>query len=228
VNVVVGFDLDGTLVDSVADIAAALNSALADRGHPPLPVEAVRGMVGGGARNLVARASVAAALPAGVGAIDDLLGGFRAHYERGLAVHTRPFAGIEEALDALRTAGVVVAVATNKPGVFARPLVQTLLPGRCAAVLGPDDVDGRVKPDPALLLALPAAAGTPGYPLGCHVGDSAVDVDCARAAGVPVVGVTWGLRPAEVRHADVVVDAPADLAAAVLGLLSQRQAAHRH
>ncbi len=235
-SVVVAFDLDGTLVDSVADIAAALNTALAERDRPPLDVDVVRRMVGGGARNLCVQASVAAGLSAAGpadddgaddGAIDALLARFRAHYERDLAVHTRPFDGVLGALDALRAAGVVIGVATNKPGVFARPLVQALLPGRCAAVLGPDDVGGRLKPDPAMLLALPARAGLPDAVVACHVGDSAVDVDCARAASVPVVGVTWGLRPDEVRGADIVVDRPADLAAAVLGLLSRPRAAHR-
>ncbi|MBM4282135.1 MAG: HAD family hydrolase [Deltaproteobacteria bacterium] len=236
-SVLVAFDLDGTLVDSVADIAAALNAALcvadaadaarAECDRAPLAVDVVRRMVGGGARNLCLQASVAAGLATDNDAVDALLARFRAHYERDLAVHTRPFDGVVGALDALLAAGVVLGVATNKPGVFARPLMQALLPGRCAAVLGPDDVLGLLKPDPAMLFALPARAGVPDVVVACHVGDSAVDVDCARAAGVPVVGVTWGLRPDEVRAADVVVDRPADLAAAVLGLLSPPRAAHR-
>lgn len=231
-TVVVGFDLDGTLVDSVDDIAAALNLALADVGRPALPTLRVRGFVGRGARNLVAQAVAATNRDHAAATnddddvvVDDLLARFRAHYERDLAVHTRPFDGVVEALDALRAAGVVVGVATNKPGALARPLVDRLLPGRCAAVLGPDDVGGLLKPDPAILRALGRACGD--VDVACYVGDSAVDVDCARAAGIPVVGVTWGLRPDEARTADVVVDAPGDLAAALRGLLSRAQAAHR-
>jgi phosphoglycolate phosphatase len=230
-SVVVGFDLDGTLVDSVDDIAAALNLALAESGRATLPVARVRGFVGRGARNLVVQAVAATSTSGtlgeadGDGVVDDVLARFRAHYARDLAVHTRAFAGVLGSLDALRAAGVVVGVATNKPGVFARPLVDRVLPGRASAVLGPDDVGGTLKPDPAILAALAAACGAD--TLAAYVGDSAVDVECARAAGVPVVGVTWGLRPDEVRAADVVVDAPADLAAALLQLLSRAQAAHR-
>ena len=233
-SVVVGFDLDGTLVDSVDDIAAALNLALAERGRAPLPVAVVRGFVGRGAHNLVVQAVAATRRDdharsdsANDAVVDDVLARFRGHYERDLAVHTRPFDGVLDALDALRGAGVTVGVATNKPGVFARPLVERLLPGRCTAVLGPDDVDGALKPDPTILRALGRACGADDDGVACYVGDSAVDVDCARAAGIPVVGVTWGLRPDEVRTADVVVDAPADLAAALLQLLSRTRAAHR-
>jgi phosphoglycolate phosphatase len=229
-RLVAGFDLDGTLVDSVDDIAAALNLALGDVGRAPLPVAHVRGLVGRGARNLVAQAVAATDGGHPVDTertVDDVLARFRHHYERDLAVHTRPFHGVLEALDTLCAAGVVAGVATNKPGVFARPLVERLLPGRCVSVLGPDDVDGALKPDPAILRALGRACGAGDDTLACYVGDSAVDVDCARAAGVPVVGVTWGLRPDEVRGADVVVDSPVDLAAAVLWLLSRTRAAHR-
>jgi phosphoglycolate phosphatase len=224
---VVGFDLDGTLVDSVADIAAAVNAALAERGRAPLAVSQVRAFVGHGARNLVSQALAVDDDALHDDVIDDVLGRFRAHYARDLAVHTKPFDGVVVALDTLRAACVVVGVATNKPGVFARPLVQSLLPGRVDHVLGPDDVGGALKPDPAMLVALARAGGDPRGMLACFVGDSAVDVACARAAGVPVVGVTWGLRPDEVADADVVVDSPAVLATAVLGLLSRGRPAHR-
>jgi phosphoglycolate phosphatase len=234
---VVAFDLDGTLVDSVADIAAALNIALRERGRAPVGVDEVRRLVGHGARNLCARAWAASAPergpvtdPAAVAddVVDELLGAFRAHYARDLATLTRPFDGIPAALDALRAAGVVVVVTTNKPGVLARPLVEALLPGRCAAVIGPDDVGGRLKPDPAMVRAAAVAGGSD---VVCFVGDSAVDIDTARAAGVPVVGVAWGLRPDEVRDpgrpVDVVVDHPDELAEAVLRLLSRGATAHR-
>ena len=227
--VVVAFDLDGTLVDSVGDIAAALNAALQARGRPTLPLGRIRGFVGHGARNLVTQALHATGTPAPVDDdVDDLLTAFRASYERDLATLTRPFDGIPTALEALRAAGIVVAIATNKPGVFARQLVEALLPGCAAAVLGPDDVGGLLKPDPAILGAAGRACGGD---VACFVGDSGVDADTARAAGVPFVGVTWGLRPDEVRDparpADVVVDRPAALADAVLGLLSRGAPAHR-
>jgi phosphoglycolate phosphatase len=145
------------------------------------------------------------------------------HYEGDLANETRPFPGVVEALDALRATGLVLAVATNKPGAFARPLVEALLPGRFAVVLGPDDA-GALKPDPRLLRVVEERCGGR---VGCYVGDSAVDVDCARAAGVPSIGVTWGLRPDEARQADVVVDDSAALSGAILRLLSGASTEHR-
>jgi phosphoglycolate phosphatase len=226
---IVAFDLDGTLVDSVGDIAAALNLALQERGRAVLAVDRVRAAIGHGARNLIQEAlqATGTAAPSDE-VVDDLLAGFRAHYARDVATLTRPFPGIPAALARLAASGVVGVVTTNKPGIFARPLVQALLPDRFAAVLGPDDVGGRLKPDPAMVVAAAAAAGGV---VACFVGDSGVDVATARAAGVPCVGVGWGLRPDELRDpagpADLIVDDPAALADAVLRLLSRRGTAHR-
>ncbi len=265
-TIVVGFDLDGTLVDSVDDITVALNAALEEVDRTPLTAAQVRRMVGHGARQLVAQALQhtdravgdehrpslrsephGAVQTSDDVAVDDVLARFRRQYEDALAVHTRPFEGIREALDDLRAAGLVIAVATNKPGRLARPLVEQLLPGRVAVVLGPDDVDGRLKPDPTILSMLYQKAQTTTQTasssprsvddvaradrLACFVGDSAVDVETARAAGVPFLGVSWGLRPEEIHvnaaSGGAVVHSPSSLAAAVLRLLSDRQPAHR-
>ncbi len=211
---VVAFDLDGTLVDSVADLARALNAALADAGLDAHAVDVVRGFVGNGARVLVERAVAAA--HAGSGAdVDFVLGRFTHHYESDLVGQTRVFDGVAEALDGLR-GHALLAVATNKPGKFARPLVEALLPDRFAVVVGPDD-SGFLKPDRRMLSHVSALTYAD---VVVFVGDSAVDVETAKNHGVPSVGVTWGLRPDEARGADVVVDQPRDLLPALLRLLS--------
>ncbi|MDP2339718.1 MAG: HAD hydrolase-like protein [Deltaproteobacteria bacterium] len=211
-SAVVAFDLDGTLVDSVVDLARALNAALVDVGLPTHPNETVRRFVGNGAEMLVTRAVGGADVD-----VADVLARFRAHYATDLVGSTLPFAGIDDVLVGLRE-HALLAVATNKPGVFARPLIEALLPGRFAAIVGPDDAGG-LKPDRLVLqLVERLCAGT----VCCFVGDSAVDTDTARAFGVPSIGVTWGLRPEEARAADVVVDRTADLLPAILRLLSAR------
>ncbi len=214
---VVAFDLDGTLVDSVLDLARALNAALVEVGLPPHPEETVRRFVGNGAQMLVER---------GVGGADvdvaQVLALFRAHYERDLVGATRPFDGVDTLLRDLEP-HAVLAVATNKPGIFARPLIEALLPGRFAAIVGPDDAGG-LKPDPCVLKQVESLTGGA---VCCFVGDSAVDVETARIFGVPSIGVTWGLRPQEARAADVVVDAASELLPAILRLLSAAPSAHR-
>ena len=206
---VVAFDLDGTLVDSVVDLARAVNAALADVGLDAHAVDVVRSYVGNGARVLVERAVD------GRADVDVVLARFTHHYERDLVGETRPFDGIVDALDALAP-HALLAVATNKPGTFARPLVERLLPGRFCCVVGPDDA-GVLKPDRRMLSHV---AGLAYADVAVFVGDSAVDVETAKNHGVPSIGVTWGLRPDEARGASVVVDHPRDLAAAVLPLLS--------
>ena len=187
----IAFDLDGTLVDSVGDIATALNGALADTGLAPLPVEVVRSYVGNGARMLVTRAL--AGRPGDFeGAVDDVLALFRTRYDQGLIEQTVAFEGIGAVLQEL-SQHARIAVATNKPGAPARAIVQALFPGLVDLVLGPDDV-GALKPDPAMLRAVALSlAGE----VCVFVGDSGVDRQTAHDAGVPFVGVAWGLRPEE-------------------------------
>ncbi len=175
------FDLDGTLVDSLPDIAAALNEAL---GHAQLPTRSlaeVRGYLGDGARELVRRAAGPASSEV---AIDQLVRGYLDAYATQLIARTRPYPGIEALLARLPR----VAVLTNKPGPEARAIMDGLgLSGRCLEVVGEGDGLPR-KPDPSGLRALVARHG--GRAL--YVGDSHVDALTAERAGVDFAFVTWG------------------------------------
>jgi phosphoglycolate phosphatase len=172
----------------------------------------VKRFVGDGARVLVERGVAGADVD-----VDDVLARFRRIYGGGLFGDTQPYAGILEAVAAVAPLAALV-VATNKPGAFARPIVNRLLPGRFQAVVGPDDAKAH-KPDRALLDH--ACAQVPGHgPLLCLVGDTKIDMDAAHNVGALGVFVLWGLRPEEAGHGDVVVEHPAQLGPALLRLLS--------
>jgi len=189
------FDLDGTLVDSLRDIATAANAALTRLapGMPPLPPEDVRAFVGEGARVLVERMLERAGVDAPV---DEVLPVFLECYRSCLLDTTRLFPGVEEALHRLR--GRLLAVLTNKPGDLSRTILEGLrVADRFARIWGPADVPAR-KPDPAGLLHLARELGvSPADTI--MVGDSPVDVRTGRAAKVRTVGVIYGLDPAALR-----------------------------
>lgn len=209
------FDLDGTLVDSAPDLTAALNAALADAGRPAVDPATVRHLVGHGARALIERglalsgggseADIARALPV-----------FLDYYAAHIADGTRPYPGCAAALDGLAAGGSRLAICTNKPVSLSVALIAALgWTERFAANLGGDSLAVR-KPDPAHVLATIAAAG--GDPAtSVFVGDTAVDVAAARAAGVPVIVCAFGFadRPAVDLGADAVIADYAGLAAAL-------------
>jgi phosphoglycolate phosphatase len=210
----VAVDLDGTLVDSRADLAAAVNHVLRTFRLPELPAATLQGYVGEGARALVGRA-----LGADRGALlDEALARFLARYGEHLLDETRPYPGVVEALDVLRAAGARLSILTNKPVALSRRIVAGLgLASRFVAVVGGDSLPTR-KPHPAGLDHLRATTGTvPARML--LVGDSDIDVATARAAGVAFCGVAWGLAPdrlAAARPERVIAD-PAALVPLVLG-----------
>jgi phosphoglycolate phosphatase len=204
------FDLDGTLVDSSHDIAAAVNAAFARAAPdtPAIPLQAVLSYVGEGARLLIERSLSHAGLDLSP---DDVLPVYLECYAARLLDTTRLYPGVETALDQL--GGSTLAVLTNKPGDFSRVILEALgVAPRFARIWGAGDVPSR-KPDPEGLLRLMAEAGAlPGETW--MVGDSATDVAAARAAGVRVAGVTWGFHPAALRagRPDLLIDRPGDLA----------------
>jgi len=190
------FDLDGTLVDSAADLAVAINAMLADFGCEPLSVAQVRLMIGDGVAMLVARALAARhcrhADPAAAERV------FMRHYESDATALTTAFPDVAEALRALRDEGIPLAVCTNKPARISAEILDTLgLGAYFTRVIGGDSLPFR-KPDPRVLLELAAAfAVRPDSSL--LVGDSEVDAQTARSAGMPFVLMKHGYRrgPAE-------------------------------
>jgi len=192
---IVGFDLDGTLVDSAGDLAAAVNHALAVAGRPPFPVDRIRPMIGGGARLMLQSALKASG---GDERLDELLPVLLGFYEANIAVTTRPFPGVIATLDALAARGVTLAVVTNKREHFTGLLLNELgLAHRFACVIGGDTIPGKAKPDPAPIVEMIRRCGGG---RAAFVGDSMYDVNAARAAGIPVA--TYGA----VAGADAVFD----------------------
>ncbi len=185
------FDLDGTLIDSAPDLAAAINAMLADLGGAPLSVPEVRRMIGDGVAMLVTRALAARhcghADPAEASRI------FMRHYEADATSRTTCFPGAAEALRVLRAAGLPLAVCTNKPARVTTTILTSLgLAQYFARVIGGDSLPFR-KPDPRVLLALAEGfAVRPDRTL--LVGDSEVDAATAHAAGVPFVLMKHGYR----------------------------------
>lgn len=210
------FDLDGTLVDSVHDLAEATNDAMAIAapGAAPIPQDAVRRFVGDGAQTLIARAIAHAGAPL---VVDEVLPIFLECYAKRMLETTRPYDGIPEALRAL--APLRLAVLTNKPGALSRALLEGLgLASLFLRILGPDDARSR-KPDPGGLVRLMADLGArPARTV--MVGDSSNDIRVGRSASTHTVGVLWGLRPEDVlaEAPDLTIDTPARLAEALLSI----------
>lgn len=189
------FDLDGTLVDSAPDIAAAANAALAAVGRPPRADELVRRYVGNGAERLIHRCLTGdlhgEAPPA---LFDACYASFMQHYSAGLCVRTRPYPGVEETLDTLAGRGYGLACVTNKLERFTLPLLAELgLARHFPIVVGGDTLRVR-KPDPAPLLhAVKQGGGR--VATSVMVGDSLTDVTAARNAGMRMICVTYGYSP---------------------------------
>ncbi|MFQ3622193.1 MAG: HAD-IA family hydrolase [Acetobacteraceae bacterium] len=212
------FDLDGTLVDSAADLHAAADRMAERLGLAPFSRAEIVSWIGDGARALVEKALRARAHPFDRGAFD----AFLADYTANAAVETRPFDGIDAALDALRAGGFRLAVCTNKPEAAARALLQALGLARHFAAIGGGDSFPVRKPDPRHLLAtLDAAGGRAEAAL--MVGDHRNDVEAANGALIPCVFAVWGYGTVQMAEGAAATAAhPADLPALADRLVPSR------
>ena len=200
---IVGFDLDGTLLDTSGDLAAAVNYAIATAGRPPFPVEAIRPFVGKGAKVMLERALTAS------GGFDEALLArtlpiLLDYYEQNLAIHSIPYPGLVEAMDALEQAGAKLAICTNKAERFTIPLMHQIgLSDRFASIVGGDTL-GVAKPDPAPIHEMIARAGGG---RAIFLGDTINDIAGARNAGIPSIAVSFGFLdgPVEELEADAVI-----------------------
>ncbi|MGH6823949.1 MAG: HAD hydrolase-like protein [Methylocella sp.] len=185
------FDLDGTLADTAGDLVAALNVILAREGLAKVEVPDARAIVGGGARALIQRGLLANRIKVSERRLDAMLADFLSYYEAHLADETVLFPGVTRALDRFEAAGFGFAVCTNKIECSSILLLTALgIAGRFRAICGKDTF-AVSKPDgEALLQTIARAGGDRGRAV--MVGDSKMDVDAARNAGVPVVAVNFG------------------------------------
>ncbi len=215
----IAFDLDGTLVDTAPDLIGALNILLGEEGLPPLALSSARVMVGRGARALIEQGFAADGAPLDAESAPALVERFIALYLARIADESRPFPGVETALDELAAAGARLVVCTNKRTDLSLALLDALgLTPRFAAVIGAD-LAPTPKPDASHLLTAIAAAGGRAD-RAIMVGDSASDIGAARAAGVPSVVVSFGYTeiPAADLGADVLIDRFDQLGEAVAGM----------
>lgn len=188
------FDLDGTLLDTLQDIADSANSVLRHYGYPEYAPDAYRYFIGEGMVKLI-RHVIPEPNPSPE-LIAECLDAMRAAYSSRWRTHSRPYTGIPELLNALTVRGIRRAVLSNKPDDFTRMMVATLLPDSFFEEIVGSTPSTPVKPDPTSALAIAARFGL--HPSEClFLGDSGVDMETARAAGMHPVGVLWGFRTAE-------------------------------
>jgi phosphoglycolate phosphatase len=217
------FDLDGTLVDTAPDLINALNFILDREGLPPVPLHSARNMIGAGARRLIERGLELDGRSLGLEDVTRLTGDFIDYYAAHIADVSRPFEGLEDALDDLSARGYRFAVCTNKLEWLSKLLLDQLgLSSRFSAICGADTF-GVSKPDPAILRQTIARAGGE-LSSSIMVGDAGPDIGVARRAGIPVICVEFGYT--EVPIADLkpdrLINHMRELPAAVEGLMLQR------
>ncbi|MXO58316.1 HAD-IA family hydrolase [Altererythrobacter salegens] len=203
----IGFDLDGTLVDTAPDLCGAVNHALVQVGRAPVTPEVTRQMIGGGTRAMLTRAFERTGGMVGDGEFTTAYDTLLAYYEQNTSQHSAPYPGLLAALDQLAASGSKLAVVTNKMERFARKLLDELgMSARFACILGGDTLGpGRAKPARDMIdEALRQCGGT----RFAMVGDASFDVRAARAAGVPCVVYALGYHDMPVAElgADAVIE----------------------
>jgi 2-phosphoglycolate phosphatase len=205
------FDLDGTLVDTAEDLAAAVIRCQARRGLPPTPLHELRPWTSHGARGLI---RCAFGIEPGDAAYDELRAEFLDYYAQAVCVHSRLYPGVEQTLNAIEASDRRWGVVTNKPKRFTEPLLHALGLDRRAACIVSGDTVAHPKPDPApIRYALDACGVQP--PECVYVGDDPRDVQAGRTAGVRTVAAAYGyLGGADdvaAWGADLVIQGPLDL-----------------
>ncbi|MBQ9802728.1 MAG: HAD family hydrolase [Clostridia bacterium] len=210
------FDLDGTVLDTLDDLADAVNAALVQNGFPTRTREEVCAFVGNGIKKLIERA-----VPSGTGEAETArtLGTFKTYYAAHCADKTAPYAGILPMLTAVRAAGVKTAVLSNKADFATQALCRRYFPAHFDVVMGEREAEGiPKKPAPDAVFAIMRTVGVSAAET-VYVGDSEVDVQTAANAGVDAVLVSWGFRTPAVllaNGAKTVVDTTDELQAALL------------
>jgi phosphoglycolate phosphatase len=215
------FDLDGTLVDTAPDLINALNFVLDREGLPPVPLHSARNMIGAGARKLIERGLEVEGREASPSELARLTDDFISYYAEHIADASRPFEGLDRALDDLDALGYRFAVCTNKLEWLSKRLLDQLnLSSRFSAICGADTF-GISKPDPAILRQTVARAGGE-MASTIMVGDAGPDIGVARRAGVPVIGVSFGYTDVPVAELkpDRVIHHMSELKEAVESLMS--------
>ena len=185
------FDLDGTLLDTLEDMADALNRTMDRFQLPHRSLREVRSFVGNGAKRLVALATGAEGER-----LEEILAVYKEDYDRNYLIKTAPYPGIMALLDRLHEAGCLVGIVSNKPDSTVQSLSEALFQGKADISVG-EKSGIRRKPAPDTVLAAMEALGVTKAET-VYVGDSEVDVMTARAAGVPCISVTWGFRDRDV------------------------------
>ncbi len=202
------FDLDGTLLNTIADLGNAANHALERAGLPLHSITAYPRFVGNGVRRLIERV-----LPEGLRTpekVDELLAYFKEYYDSHLHVDTVPYPGIPELLTELTRRDIKVAVASNKYQSAVDRLIGHFFPDIPWAAVEGQKEGFPTKPDPSIVFEILSLVPTPKSEV-LYVGDSGVDMETARRACVDSVGVTWGFRPLEellANHADQIAGTP--------------------
>ena len=217
----IAFDLDGTLVDTAHDLIGTLNWLLAEQGLAPLPLFEARPFIGRGARWMIERGFQAAEAPLAPAQVQPRFERFIDRYTGHIADESRPFPGCIAALEALRADGAKLVVCTNKLTGLSKALLDALDMSRLFdAVIGSDSTPA-IKPDPRHLQTAIAAVGGD-MARAIMVGDAATDAGAARAAGVPLILVSFGYTevPAAELNPDILIDRYDQLPAACLRLLS--------
>lgn len=205
------FDLDGTLLDTLGDLASSVNYALRMHNMPEHSLEDIRRFVGNGVRKLMERA-----VPQGAKnpCFDETFATFRQYYMQHSLDTTRPYAGIPETLEALKARGCHLAVVSNKMMAATQALCSHFFPDTIEVAIGEHEAEGiRKKPAPDTVMAALKSLGV-GKEQAVYVGDSDVDIETARNSGMPCISVLWGFRDRDFlkqNGAETFISAPSEL-----------------